>query len=196
MYDFIEGKIEHANPAFLVLNCNGIGFHLQISINTYEKIKSEKNIRILTHLAIKEDGHYLYGFFDETERQLFRQLILVNGVGTNTARMILSGQSPTEIISAISTGNLSLLKAVKGVGPKTAQRIILELQDKIGKLSQTMDPEEFVNAAPKSFDEALLALQALGFQRNIAEKTLLKITNNNKLELSVEFLIKQSLKQL
>lgn len=196
MYDFIEGKIEHANPAFLVLNCNGIGFHLQISINTYEKIKSEKNIRILTHLAIKEDGHYLYGFFDETERQLFRQLIIVNGVGTNTARMILSGQSPTEIISAISTGNLSLLKAVKGVGPKTAQRIILELQDKIGKLSQSMDPEEFVNAAPKSFDEALLALQALGFQRNIAEKTLLKITNNNKLELSVEFLIKQSLKQL
>lgn len=196
MYDFIEGKIEHANPAFLVLNCNGIGFHLQISINTYEKIKSEKNIRVLTHLAIKEDGHYLYGFFDETERQLFRQLILVNGVGTNTARMILSGQSPTEIISAISTGNLSLLKAVKGVGPKTAQRIILELQDKIGKLSQSMDPNEFVNAAPKSFDEALLALQALGFQRNIAEKTLLKITNNNKLELSVEFLIKQSLKQL
>jgi Holliday junction DNA helicase RuvA len=196
MYDFIEGKIEHANPAFLVLNCNGIGFHLQISINTYEKIKSEKNIRILTHLAIKEDGHYLYGFFDETERQLFRQLIIVNGVGTNTARMILSGQSPTEIISAISTGNLSLLKAVKGVGPKTAQRIILELQDKIGKLSQSMDPNEFVNAAPKSFDEALLALQALGFQRNIAEKTLLKITNNNKLELSVEFLIKQSLKQL
>jgi holliday junction DNA helicase RuvA len=196
MYDFIEGKIEHANPAFLVLNCNGIGFHLQISINTYEKIKSEKNIRILTHLAIKEDGHYLYGFFDETERQLFRQLIIVNGVGTNTARMILSGQSPTEIISAISTGNLSLLKAVKGVGPKTAQRIILELQDKIGKLSQSMDPDQFVNAAPKSFDEALLALQALGFQRNIAEKTLLKITNNNKLELSVEFLIKQSLKQL
>ena len=161
MYDFIEGKIEHANPAFLVLNCNGIGFHLQISINTYEKIKSEKNIRVLTHLAIKEDGHYLYGFFDETERQLFRQLILVNGVGTNTARMILSGQSPTEIISAISTGNLSLLKAVKGVGPKTAQRIILELQDKIGKLTQTMDPDEFINAAPKSFDEALLALQAL-----------------------------------
>jgi Holliday junction DNA helicase RuvA len=196
MYDFIEGKIEHANPAFLVLNCNGIGFHLQISINTYEKIKSEKNIRILTHLAIKEDGHYLYGFFDETERQLFRQLIIVNGVGTNTARMILSGQSPTEIISAISTGNLSLLKAVKGVGPKTAQRIILELQDKIGKLSQSMDPDQFVNAAPKSFDEALLALQALGFQRNIAEKTLLKITNNNKLELSVEYLIKQSLKQL
>jgi Holliday junction DNA helicase RuvA len=196
MYDFIEGKIEHANPAFLVLNCNGIGFHLQISINTYEKIKSEKNIRVLTHLAIKEDGHYLYGFFDETERQLFRQLIIVNGVGTNTARMILSGQSPTEIISAISTGNLSLLKAVKGVGPKTAQRIILELQDKIGKLTQSMDPDEFINAAPKSFDEALLALQALGFQRNIAEKTLLKITNNNKLELSVEYLIKQSLKQL
>jgi Holliday junction DNA helicase RuvA len=196
MYDFIEGKIEHANPAFLVLNCNGIGFHLQISINTYEKIKSEKNIRVLTHLAIKEDGHYLYGFFDETERQLFRQLIIVNGVGTNTARMILSGQSPTEIISAISTGNLSLLKAVKGVGPKTAQRIILELQDKIGKLTQSMDPDEFINAAPKSFDEALLALQALGFQRNIAEKTLLKITNNNKLELSVEYLIKQSLKQM
>lgn len=196
MYDFIEGKIEHANPAFLVLNCSGIGFHLQISINTYEKIKSSKNIRILTHLAIKEDGHYLYGFFDETERQLFRQLIIVNGVGTNMARMILSGQSPNEIISAISTGNIALLKAVKGVGPKTAQRIILELQDKIGKLTQSMDPDQFIHSAPKTFDEALLALQALGFARNIAEKTLLKITNNNKIEFSVEDLIKQSLKQL
>lgn len=196
MYEFIEGRIEHINPAFIVINCNGIGYHLQISVNTYEKSKPLKEIRMLTHLAIKEDGHYLYGFFDEVERTLFRQLILVNGVGTNTARMILSGQSPSEIISAITTGNIAMLKSVKGVGPKTAQRIILELQDKLGKLSASGDmPEGFVSSN-KSFDEALLALQALGFQRNVSEKVLLRITNNNKTMLSIEEMIKQSLKLL
>ncbi len=195
-YEFLEGNIEHANPAFLVLNVNGVGYHLSISINTYEKIKTLKQLRILIHLAIKEDGHFLYGFFDETERQLFRHLISVNGVGTNTARMILSGQTPNEIISAITHGNINLLKSVKGVGPKTAQRIILELQDKISKIST---PGEMMNSAitnNKSVEEALLALQALGFQRNSAEKVISKITNNFTIQFGVEELIKQGLKHL
>lgn len=196
MYEFIEGHVEHANPAFVVINANGIGYHLQISINTYEKLKGLKQARVLTYLAIKEDGHYIYGFFDEVERQLFIQLISVNGVGTNTARMILSGQSPTEIISAISTGNIAMLKAVKGVGPKTAQRIILELQDKIARIATPGEMLAIPGQSNKAFDEALLALQALGFQRAVAEKTLLKITNNNKAQISVEDMIKQSLKAL
>lgn len=196
MYEFIEGRIEKLNPAFVVVNCNGIGYHLLISINTFEKSKELKEIRMLTHLAIKEDGHSLYGFFDETERTLFRQLILVNGVGTNTARMILSGQSPSEIISAITTGNLAMLKGVKGVGPKTAQRIILELQDKLGKLSSTGELGESFSVGNKTFEEAMLALHALGFQKNVAEKVLLRLTNNNKISMSVEDLIKQSLRLL
>lgn len=196
MYEFFEGKIENANPAFLVLNVNGVGFHLQISINTYEKIKELKNVRILAHQAIKEDGHYLYGFFDEIERQLFRNLISVNGVGTNTARMILSGQRPTEIISAISTGNINALKSVKGVGPKTAQRIILELQDKITRMATPAEMMMTQSQDNKSIEEAILALQALGFQRVAAEKALVKITNNYKISMSVEELIIQGLKHL
>ncbi len=196
MYEFIEGKVEHANPAFIVINANGIGYHIQISINTYEQFKSMKDARVLTYLAIKEDGHYIYGFFDEVERQLFKQLISVNGVGTNTARMILSGQSPSEIISAITTGNIAMLKAVKGVGPKTAQRIVLELQDKIAKMATPGEMSSIPDQKNKAFDEALLALQALGFQRGVAEKVLLKVTNNNKLQIGVEDMIKQSLKAL
>ncbi len=196
MYEFIEGKVEHANPAFIIINANGIGYHIQISINTYEHLKELKQARVLTYLAIKEDGHFIYGFFDEVERQLFKQLISVNGVGTNTARMILSGQSPTEIISAIGTGNIAMLKAVKGVGPKTAQRIILELQDKIAKIGTPGEMGALPSQANRAFDEALLALQALGFQRAVAEKALLKVTNNNKMQIGVEDMIKQSLKVL
>ncbi len=196
MYEFIEGVVEHANPAFIVINAHGIGYHLQISINTFEKTRNLKQARILTHLAVKEDGHYLYGFFDETERQLFRQLIMVNGVGTNTARMILSGQSPSEIISAISTGNIAVLKSVKGVGPKTAQRIILELQDKVMRMATPGELASLPGQSGKQFEEALLALQALGFQRSLAEKALLKATNNNQLQLGVEDMIKQALKIL
>lgn len=193
MYEFIEGHIEHANPAFVVVNVNGVGYHLQTSIYTFEKIKSLKQARLLTHLAIKEDDHLLYGFFEEKERQLFRLLILVNGVGTNTARMILSAQAPQAIISAISTGNLNMLKSVKGVGPKTAQRIILELQDKVLKLLDYAD-----GMAPltnRGQDEALLALQALGFQRNVAEKTVSQILASNPAA-TVEEIIRAALRML
>lgn len=193
MYEFLEGHIEHANPAFVVLNVGGVGYHLQISIYTFEKIKTLKQVRILTHLSIKEDDHLLYGFFEEKERQLFRLLILVNGVGTNTARMILSAQAPQAIISAISTGNLNMLKSVKGVGPKTAQRIILELQDKVLKLLDHADG--FSPLVNRSQDEALLALQALGFQRNVAEKSVAQILAGNP-GATVEEIIRTALRML
>jgi len=194
MYEFSEGSIEQSNPAFVVVNNNGIGYHVLISINTYEQIKSLKQVRLLIHLAIKEDAHTLYGFYENIERELFRLLILVNGVGTNTARMILSGQSVTSIISAIANGNINLLKSVKGVGPKTAQRIIIELQDKVGKLGS--GGIEVMGRVPgKAFDEALQALLALGFPRNASEKVLSKIAESQP-GISVEDIIKQSLKLL
>lgn len=194
MYEFIEGSIEHVNPAFVVINNNGVGYHVLISINTYEQIKSSKQVRILIHLAIKEDAHTLYGFFEPVERELFRLLIQVNGVGTNTARMILSGQTVNAIISAIGNGNINLLKSVKGVGPKTAQRIIIELQDKVGRLSGN-GIEELGRMPGKSFDEALQALLALGFPRNASEKVLSKIAETQP-GISVEEIIKQALKLL
>ena len=185
MYEFIEGHIEHANPAFIVLNVGGIGYHLLVSINTFEKIKTLKQVRLLTHLSIKEDAHSIYGFFDEQERSLFRHLILVNGVGANTARMILSGQTPLAIISAI--------KSVKGVGPKTAQRIIIELQDKVNKIATPGEMSQFPGHTGKQSEEAFLALLALGFPRLAAEKVIQKITGHSP-SLSVEDIIKQALK--
>lgn len=195
MYEFIEGTIEQVNPAFVVVNNNGMGYNVLISINTYEQIKHLKQLRLLLHLSIKEDAHTLFGFFDDTERELFRLLITVNGVGSNTARMILSGQSVSSILSAISNGNLALLKAVKGVGPKTAQRIIIELQDKVGRLMASDKYELTGKPINRVFDEALQALTALGFARNTAEKAIVKIQDVNP-NLSIEDIIKQALRML
>ncbi len=195
MYEFIEGSIEHVNPAFVIINNNGIGYHILTSINTYEKIKSLKQVRILVHQAIKEDAHTLYGFAESLERDLFRLLITVNGVGTNTARMILSGQSLPGIVSAISNGNLNMLKSVKGVGPKTAQRIIIELQDKVVRLTSPDANDYMGNATGKAFEEALAALLALGFPRVPTEKVLAKIHEHNEVH-TVEDIIKQALKLL
>lgn len=195
MYEFIEGQVEQINPAFVVVNCNGIGYNILISINTFEQIKSLKQLRILIHLSIKEDGHTLFGFFDNAEREMFRLLITVNGVGTNTARMILSGQSIGSIISAIQNGNISLLKSVKGVGPKTAQRLIIELQDKVSRLSDVEFNDISGGRKGKVYDEALMALQALGFQRAPAEKVITKIFEHNP-NMTIEEMIKQALKLL
>lgn len=195
MYEFIEGSVEQVNPAFVVVNNGGIGYHILISINTFEQIKHLKQLRLFVHLAIKEDAHTLFGFFEDSERELFRLLITVNGVGTNTARMILSGQSIASILSAISNGNLALLKAVKGVGPKTAQRIIIELQDKMGRFMASDKYELNGKPVNRVYDEALQALQALGFARNVSEKVISKIQEHDP-NLSIEDIIKQALKLL
>ena len=194
MYDFIEGELEEKTPTYVVINCSGIGYHIHISLNTYEQIKSLNRCRMFVHLAVKEDSHTLYGFGEPTERVLFRQLISVSGVGTNTARMILSSLPPNDLMTTIINGNVALLKSIKGIGPKSAQRIILELQDKLGKKKAEMNMETtMVNS---NFEQAAEALLALGFGRASIDKALLKVTKEMDGDASVELLIKNSLKIL
>lgn len=193
MIKHISGKISEKTPAIVVIDCNGVGYGLQISLNTYEKIGDKSEVKLLTYLSIKEDSHTLYGFAEEEERQLFMQLISVNGVGTNTARMILSSLKPIEIKQAIAAGNWNLLKSIKGIGPKTAQRLVVDLQDKV----KLLNLNETGNISFKNpiVDEALSALVMLGFGKVEAEKILMKIKQENP-EFSVEQLVKQALKTL
>jgi Holliday junction DNA helicase RuvA len=133
MYSFIEGEIDSLNPAYAVLNCSGIGYEIAISLNTYSMIKTLNRCRLVTHLVVREDAHLLFGFFTEEERILFRHLISVSGVGANTARLILSSVPPYELSEAIINGKVAILQKVKGIGGKTAQRIIIDLKDKLVK---------------------------------------------------------------
>lgn len=194
MIAHVEGKLVSKTPTYLVVDCAGVGYAVQISLNTFEKIKDEEHIRILTHLAIKEDSHTLYGFADEEERQLFLQLISVNGVGTNTARMILSSLKTADIKGAITGGNWALLKTIKGIGPKTAQRIVIDLQDKMSK-TDGAGSMALSYTSNKAGDEALAALVMLGFSRNEAEKGIQKIRQQNP-DYTVEELVKHTLKIL
>ncbi|MES2728021.1 MAG: Holliday junction branch migration protein RuvA [Bacteroidota bacterium] len=195
MISHIKGKISEKTPAFVVIDCNGVGYGVQISLHTYEQISALTEVKLLTHLSIKEDAHTLYGFADDEEKQLFLQLISVNGVGTNTARMILSSLKPAEIRHAIGTGNWTLLKSIKGIGPKTAQRLVVDLQDKV-KMINLNQPQNTAQGVTNSIVvEALGALVSLGFTKADAEKVLVKVRQTNP-DFSVEQLIKQALKQL
>ncbi|MBL7903777.1 MAG: Holliday junction branch migration protein RuvA [Bacteroidales bacterium] len=194
MYAFIEGKISEINPASVVLDCHGVGYDISISVNTYSVIKDMGVCRLLTHLAVREDAMVLYGFATEKERILFRHLITVSGVGSGTARLILSSLTPDDLSAAIASGDVALLQRVKGIGGKTAQRIIIDLKDKIGK-----DPgvKEFLGSAHNTGkQEALSALTLLGFNKSLAEKTIDKILKDEGNALSVEQLIKSALKIL
>lgn len=193
MINFLQGKMEEKNPAYVVINCNGVGYLVNISLNTYNLLGSNENVKILTYLSIKEDSHTLYGFATSEEREIFRLLISVNGVGTNTARMILSSLTTKDLNAAIITGDVSLLKSIKGIGPKSAQRIVLELQDKMGKIET--DSVSMPASGGSNYTEALSALSMLGFQKNQADKVLKKILQENGDE-SVEELIRKSLKNL
>lgn len=190
----LKGKVSFKSPTYVVLDCNGVGYGIQISLNTYELIPNTDEIKLLTHLAIKEDSHTLYGFADEAERQLFLQLISVSGVGTNTARMILSSLKPVEIQQAILSGNWGILKTIKGIGPKTAQRLVIDLQDKLKKVdsSDLVQQAQYTNPA---FEEALAALVMLGFSKQEAEKALFKIKQQQP-NATVEQLVKLTLKIL
>jgi Holliday junction DNA helicase RuvA len=190
----IQGKVTHRSPTYLVIDCGGVGYSIQISLNTYENMGVNENMRLLTYLSIKEDSHTLFGFADEEERQLFMQLISVSGVGTNTARMILSSLKPAEIKLAILNGNWNLLKTIKGIGPKTAQRLVIDLQDKLKKVAS---PESLQTASFRSpaYDEALSALVMLGFNKAEAEKGLMKVKQQNP-DSSVEQLVKLTLKNI
>ena len=199
MYSFIEGKIADKNPAYVVLECNGIGYILTISLNTYASIKEKSNVRLYTHLSIKNEattpvGFVLFGFSDEQERELFRQLISVSGVGNNTALLLLSSLSPAKLYSAITENNVSVLQSVKGIGAKSAQRIIIDLKDKLDKGNLTRDL--LGTARNTNKDEALSGLAVLGFNKNSAEKAINKIIEKQGSDLSIEDLIKEALKIL
>lgn len=193
MYEYIEGQIDEINPALLVIESNGVGYAVHISLNTFSALNGKKQTRIFTHLIVREDAHLLYGFSSRSERELFRQLLSVNGVGAATALMMLSSLSPDEIISAISTENINLLKSVKGIGLKTAQRIIIDLKDKLSKVPVT--GQILVPSDNTLQNEALSALVMLGFSRKDAEKAVAGILTGMP-GANVETVIKQALKRL
>jgi len=194
MYSFIEGKIIEKNPAFAIVEAGGIGYMLNISLNTFSQIKDKDQYRILTHLVVREDALTLFGFATEGERELFRSLISVSGIGANTARIILSSLSSLEIIEAITTNNVTVLQSIKGIGAKSAQRIIVDLKDKVGKDKNISEIFETSHNTLK--DEALSGLLILGFTKSTAVKALDKILKTKSSPTSVEELIKDALKIL
>ncbi|MBQ7551655.1 MAG: Holliday junction branch migration protein RuvA [Bacteroidales bacterium] len=196
MITYIKGTLVEKNPAYIVIEtAGGVAYFLHISLNTFSQIKDEKELKLLTHFVVKEDSQSLYGFYEEEERTLFRMLISVNGIGPNTALLILSSLTISEVVNAISTENVRTIQAVKGVGTKTAQRIIIDLKNKITKTSFTnQDNFSFNNNNNKI--EALSALVSLGFAKNPAEKVLDKIIKEGGTDLSIEDLIKRALKLL
>ena len=194
MYAYIDGKLAFKCPTYVVIDASGIGFQINISLNTYGAIQDTERCKLYTWLHVKEDGHTLYGFFEEGERRLFLHLISVSGIGPNTGRMILSSITPSEIQAAIVQGDVPLIQRIKGIGPKSAQRMILELQDKLKKEG----PDSLINMPSHNTakDEALSALVMLGFAKNVAEKSLDTAIKTGSENLSVEQLIKIALKNL
>jgi holliday junction DNA helicase RuvA len=194
MYAYIDGKLVFKSPSYVVIDTGGVGYHINISLHTYSLLGSAERCKLHTWLHVKEDAHTLYGFAEEGERRLFLHLISISGIGPNTARMVLSSITPSEIQAAIISGNVSLIQRIKGIGPKSAQRIILELQDKLKKEGpETLTAMPSYNTAK---DEALSALVMLGFARNAAEKVLDQEISRNKEDLTVEQLVKYALKSL
>ncbi|MCK9204323.1 MAG: Holliday junction branch migration protein RuvA [Bacteroidales bacterium] len=194
MYDYIKGRLMERTPGYVVVETGGIGYLLNISINTYSQLREDVPCTLYTHLVVREDDMLLYGFADPGERELFRQLITVSGVGVNTARMILSSLSPEEVFNAIASGDAPLLQRVKGIGGKTAQRIIIDLKDKISKEMVPHEKSGFLHNTKK--EEALSGLIILGFPKMLADKALSKIIEKEGTGLTVEQLIKQALQIL
>ncbi|MBI35264.1 MAG: Holliday junction branch migration protein RuvA [Flavobacteriales bacterium] len=194
MIHHIEGKLIEKSPTHAILETNGIGYFLNISLITFSKLGTDENCKLYTHLSIKEDAHILYGFAEKSEREIFRQLISVNGVGASTARIMLSSMTAEEITTAIVTSDVNALKSIKGIGAKSAQRIIVDLKDKLGKIDG-IEQNILTFANNTNRDEALSALLALGFIKNSVEKVLNKVLKAQP-ELDVESLIKEALKNL
>ena len=193
MYDYIKGEVVELTPTYAVVEASGVGYFINISLHTFSRMGSAKEILLYTHMAIREDAHTMYGFFDKTERELFRQLIGVSGVGSSTARMMLSSLSPEELRQSILTEDVTKIKSVKGIGLKTAQRIVIDLKDKLGK--EPLSGELFVLPNNTVREEALSALVMLGFAKASAQKVIDTVLKA-KGEVTVEELIKLSLKQL
>ena len=193
MYEFIRGNIIELNPASIIVETGGIGYFIKVSLNTYSVLNGKKDGMLFLHQVVRDDAHILFGFADKGERELFRNLISVNGVGAVTAIMMLSSLNKDELISAVTTENVVVLKGVKGIGAKTAQRIIIDLKDKFGKLPES--GQISLSADNTIRNESLSALVMLGFAKRDAEKIVSKIVQEQP-EATVESVIKQALKRL
>jgi holliday junction DNA helicase ruvA len=194
MITHLQGQLVEKTPTYVVIDCNGVGYMIHISLNTYSKISEEKQLRLYTYLQIKEDAHTLFGFYEKTEREVFSLLLSVSGVGASTARIMLSSLSPSQLQSAIINGDSKTIQSIKGIGAKTAQRIILDLREKMIKLGGV---EEISNNDTNiNKQEALSALEVLGYPQKVAENVVQKIISKANDNLSVEEIIKQALKLL
>ena len=193
MITHIKGKLGEKSPTNVVIEVNGIGYWINISLTTFTQIPDNENIKLYTHLQIKEDSHSLYGFYSKKEREIFRLLISVSGVGTSTARTMLSSLDPQQVVEAISSNNVSIVQSVKGIGSKTAQRLIIELRDKILKIYDL--DETYVNSNNTTREEALSALEVLGINKKSSERLVDNIIKENQ-DISVEEIIKETLKNI
>lgn len=196
MIAYLQGKLVIKDPTYVIIDVGGVGYEVKISLQTYTKIKDAEQIKLLTYLQIKEDAHVIFGFKEEEEKRLFLMLISINGVGPGTGLMILSSLSTSEIEHAILSGDVNTIQHVKGIGVKTAQRIILELKDKVGKGTGEIGTNSlgFLKSNNKIQGEALQALMTLGFPKTMAEKNIATVLKKTSGEISLEDLIKSSLK--
>lgn len=192
MIDYIKGKLAECTPAYAVIDCGGVGYMASISLSTYTQIKDQTETKLLIHEAIREDAYNLFGFSTPEERDMFRLLISVSGIGANTARIILSAYPTTELKRAIKLEDINTIKSIKGIGLKTAQRLIVELRDKMDKI-EIGEADLFPSENNKTKEEALSALEVLGFQKSIAQKVVDKIVKDNP-DMKVEGVVKLAIK--
>jgi Holliday junction DNA helicase RuvA len=193
MIAHIQGKLVEKNPTEVIIDCSGVGYHINISLHTYSLLPNTEVIKLYTYLQIKEDSHTLFGFVEKSEREIFKMLLSVSGIGASIARTMLSSLDPKQIIQAIAGGDVAIIQSIKGIGNKTAQRVILDLKDKVLKL-YNLDEISAVGYN-KSKEEALSALEVLGFVRKTSEKMIEKIVKDYP-DATVEMIIKQALKNL
>ncbi len=197
MYAYIKGRIQEINPAWVILETGGIGYLLQVSVNTYARIKDLDDCKLFTHQVIRDDAHLLFGFFDEQERKIFRDLVSVSGIGANTAMLILSAYTSQDVVDIIVNGEVSKLKSVKGIGAKTAQRVIVDLKDRFEKGEIAIEKLDIPHNTLR--EEALSGLTVLGFTRKSADKAIGQVLSSDRDDqgsFTVEQLIKEALKLL
>lgn len=193
MIAHIQGKLVEKTPTEVVIDCGGVGYHINISLHTYSLLPNSDQIKLFTYLQVKEDSHSLFGFFEKSEREIFKMLLSVSGIGASIARTMLSSLEPKQIIQAIASGDVGTVQSIKGIGNKTAQRVILDLKDKVIKLYDLDEVSMVQNNTNR--DEALSALEVLGFVRKTSERIVEKIVKEDP-DASVESIIKKALKNL
>ncbi|MCG9791509.1 Holliday junction branch migration protein RuvA [Flavobacterium algicola] len=193
MIAHLQGKLVEKTPTDVVIDCGGVGYHINISLHTYSLLPNTDFVKLFTHLQVKEDSHTLFGFVEKSEREIFKLLISVSGIGANIARQMLSSMDPKQIINAIASGDVATIQSIKGIGVKTAQRVILDLKEKMLKLYDI--DEVSISQSNTNRDEALSALEVLGFLRKASEKIIEKIVKEDP-DASVETIIKKALKNL